>query len=169
MTKRNFSFLVFVVLMPLLTYAFHGRSEALRGVDPRITEIVENTVSVQSVSSTIAAQAVSTSTNAQIVRVIDGDTLFVRLDGKASDEKIRLLGINTPEVVDPRKPVECFGKEASAHMHQLVDGKRVRLESDPMADERDKYGRLLRNLFLEDGAGVNALVVQGGSAYACLS
>lgn len=111
----------------------------------------------------------STSTNTFVIRAVDGDTLEVRLDGIVDPAKVRLLGINTPESVDPRKPVECFGKEASKHTAELVGGKRVRLEADPQADEVDKYGRLLRNVFLEDGTDFNAGLVKDGYAYAYLS
>ncbi len=169
MNKRNLSFLIFVIVIPLLTYAFHGRSAALRLLEPEITKIVEEASQPEPVVAATSTQASTSSTNAQLIRVVDGDTLVVRMDGESADAKVRLLGIDTPEVVDPRKPVQCFGKEASAHMHQLVDGKRIRLDSDPKADERDKYDRLLRNLFLEDGTDVNALMVKDGYAYAYLS
>lgn len=111
----------------------------------------------------------SVSTNAFIVRAVDGDTLVAKIDGETKESRIRLLGINTPETVDPRKTVECFGHEASAHMHAMIDGKRVLLKGDPQADERDKYDRLLRNVFLEDGTDVNAAMVRDGYAYAYLS
>ena len=64
-----------------------------------------------------------------VIKVIDGDTITVNINGKTTT--LRLIGINTPETVDPRKPVECFGREASAKAHELLDGKRVRLEYDP--------------------------------------
>lgn len=169
MNKRHLSFLIFVIAIPLLTYAFHGRSAALRLLEPEMTKIAEEVSQPGSVVAATSTQASISSTNAQLVRVVDGDTLVVRMDGESVDAKVRLLGIDTPEVVDPRKPVQCFGKEASAHMHQLVDGKRIRLDSDPQADERDKYGRLLRNVFLEDGTDANALMVKDGYAYAYLS
>lgn len=107
--------------------------------------------------------------NAKVVKVVDGDTLEAKLDGEDRVYKIRLLGINTPETVDPRRPVECFGKEASNKMKDLATDKRIRLEADPQADERDKYGRLLRNAYLEDGTDVNAYMVCEGYAYAYLS
>ncbi len=116
-----------------------------------------------------AATTSTVETNATVVRAVDGDTLVVTLDAEPGEWKIRLLGINTPETVDPRKPVECFGKEASHKMHGMVDGQRIRLEGDPQADEQDKYGRLLRNVFLSDGTDVNALMVREGFAYAYLS
>lgn len=108
-------------------------------------------------------------TNATVVRVIDGDTIIANVDG-IGRATIRLLGVNTPETVDPRKSVECFGKEASAFTHRtLAEGLRVFLAADPRADEVDKYGRLLRNIILEDGTDVNAMLVREGYAYAYTS
>lgn len=120
-------------------------------------------------TSTSAAATSTVQTNAFVVRAVDGDTIDVKLDGDANAYKVRLLGVNTPESVDPRRGVECFGKEASHFTASLVDGKRVRLEADPLADEVDKYGRLLRNVLLEDGTDFNAKLVQDGFAYAYVS
>jgi micrococcal nuclease len=122
-------------------------------------------------SSTIGlARPTSTvETNANITRVVDGDTFEALIDGQQDVQKVRMLGINTPETVDPRKPVECYGKEASNQLKSLMEGKRVRLEADPQADERDRYDRLLRNVILEDGTDVNARMVRDGFAYAYLS
>lgn len=89
------------------------------------------------------------------VRVIDGDTLM--LDG---DERVRLIGVNTPESVDPRRPVEFFGKEASAFTRRLVEGRAVRLEYG--ADTRDRYGRTLAYVYLEDGTFLNAEIIRQG-------
>lgn len=98
-----------------------------------------------------------------VAKVVDGDTLDVSIAGKT--ERIRLIGINTPETVDPRKPVECFGKEASNKAKELLEGKRVFLEADPSQGERDKYDRLLRYVFLEDGQSFNKLMISEGYAY----
>lgn len=99
----------------------------------------------------------------RVVKVIDGDTITVQKDG--ASETLRLVGINTPETVDPRKPVECFGQEASNKAKQLLGGKQVRLEADPTQGERDKYGRLLRYVFLADGTFYNKVMIQEGYAY----
>lgn len=124
---------------------------------------------VESIAKTdYSSEFLSTSTNALIVRAVDGDTLKVRMDGKEDEVTVRLLGVNTPESVDPRRPVECFGKEASAYTASLTEGRRARLESDPQADEVDRYGRLLRNVVLADGADLNAELVKQGYAYAYL-
>ncbi len=104
--------------------------------------------------STSHANTVVTTT---VTRVVDGDTIVV-----ASGEKVRYIGVNTPESVDPRKPVECFGKEASAYNKKLVDGKSVQLVGD--VGDKDKYGRLLRYVYLADGTFVNLKLVQDGYA-----
>lgn len=99
----------------------------------------------------------------KVNRVVDGDTVVVEMNGVL--EKIRLIGINTPETVDPRKPVECFGKEASNKMNDLVAGKIVRLEYDDTQGLRDTYQRLLAYIYLEDGEMVNRKMVSDGYAY----
>lgn len=99
----------------------------------------------------------------EVTKVVDGDTIDVELDGKV--ERLRLIGINTPETVDPRKPVECFGREASEKAKSILTGKKVAVESDPSQDEHDKYGRLLRYVFLEDGTNFNLLMIREGYAY----
>src|SRR5919197_1984260 len=77
-----------------------------------------------------AAVAQSTLAPVTVVRVVDGDTVDVQLeDGRT--ERVRLIGIDTPEVVDPRKPVQCFGREASTHAHELLDSQPLSLELDP--------------------------------------
>ena len=89
--------------------------------------------------------------------VLDGDTF--RLE---SGEKVRLIGIDTPEIHHPRKPVEYYGKEATEFARRMLEGKRVRLELD--VQERDQYGRLLAYVFLEDSTFVNAELVKQGYA-----
>lgn len=98
-----------------------------------------------------------------VTKVVDGDTIEVNINGKT--EKLRLIGIDTPETVDPRKPVQCFGKEASNKAKELLDGKKVRLESDASQSERDKYDRLLRYVYLEDGTSYNKLIIAEGYAH----
>ncbi len=66
--------------------------------------------------------------------------------------RVRLIGIDTPETVDPRRPVECFGKEASSAATSLLQGRTVRLEADSTQDDRDQYDRLLRYLWIDDPA-----------------
>ncbi len=97
-----------------------------------------------------------------VIEVIDGDTIDVRIGYKR--QRIRLLGIDTPETKDPRKPVQCFGHEASDHTAQLLPtGTIVRLEHD--LEERDIYNRLLAYVWrASDGLFVNLDLVTGGFA-----
>ena len=93
----------------------------------------------------------------KVSRVIDGDT-FVLENG----ERVRLIGVDTPETVHPSKPVGYFGKEASAFTKNIIEGKRVRLEYD--VQKQDRYGRLLAYVYLPDGTFVNAELVKQGYA-----
>ncbi len=97
-----------------------------------------------------------------VLRVIDGDTI----EAEQGDSIIttRLIGIDSPEVVDPRKTVQCFGIEASEKAKELLNGKKVRLEKDLSQDDRDKYGRALRYVFLQDGTFFNKLMIREGYA-----
>lgn len=92
-------------------------------------------------------------------RVVDGDTIV--LDGQ---ETIRLIGVDTPETKDPRKPVEAFGQEAYEFTKALVEGKKVRLEYDQ--ERIDKYGRTLAYVYLDDGTFVNAQIILQGYGHA---
>ena len=100
---------------------------------------------------------------ALVLDVVDGDTIDVLLSGRRT--RLRLIGINTPEVVDPRRPVQCFGREASARAHELLDGQTVWLEPDTSQGERDVFGRLLRYVWLPDGRLVNLQMVAEGYAH----
>lgn len=95
----------------------------------------------------------------KVVRVIDGDTIeFV------NGERLRYVGIDTPEEVDPKKPVQCFAKEAAAENKFLVEGKSIIFYKD--VSDRDKYGRWLGLVYLPDGASVNLSLVKKGFAFA---
>lgn len=98
-----------------------------------------------------------------VTNVIDGDTIDVSLGSEI--ERVRLLGIDTPETVHPQKMVECYGTEASAETKQLLEGKMIYLIPDSMSSDRDKYGRLLRYVFLTDGVFVNGYLIKNGYAY----
>jgi len=144
-------------------------SDANKVVNQVKTEI-ENGVPTSTTVTTTSTQATKVQTNALVVHVVDGDTVDVKLDTEPNKQyRVRLLGVNTPETVDPRRPVQCFGKEASDFAKKTLSGKRIKLEADPQADERDKYDRLLRNIILEDGTDFNALLVKDGYAQAYVS
>lgn len=100
-------------------------------------------------------------TPATVTRVIDGDTIEVEIGGV--EYTVRYIGVNTPETVDPRRPVECFGREASDFNKGLVLGKAVGLEKD--VSETDDFGRLLRYVWVGEEM-VNAVLVREGYAQA---
>lgn len=97
----------------------------------------------------------------------DGDTITVDMNG--TKERVRMIGIDTPETQDPRKPVQCFGKAASAFTKQLIGNQQVRLESDPLSGNRDRYNRLLRYVYLSDGRLVQAEILRQGYGFAYTS
>ncbi|MBK6661762.1 MAG: thermonuclease family protein [Thermoflexaceae bacterium] len=97
---------------------------------------------------------------ADVSRVVDGDTIVVRIAG--TEDRVRYIGVDTPETVDPRKPVQAFGPEATALNKSLVQGQRVCLEKD--ITDRDRYGRLLRYVWLADGRLVNEELLLAGFA-----
>lgn len=92
----------------------------------------------------LSSPSVYSSPLSTVLRVVDGDTIVVDYQGQK--EKVRLIGVDTPETVDPRRPVQYFGKEASAFTKKMLTGKQVRLEFDQ--ERRDKYGRLLAYIHL---------------------
>lgn len=101
-------------------------------------------------------------TTAQVLRVVDGDTIEVSLSGKK--ETVRLIGIDAPEAVDPREAVKCFGKEASDKAKEILNGETITLESDPTQRDRDRYGRLLRYIFI-NSLNFNKFMISSGFAH----
>jgi len=101
---------------------------------------------------------------ATVVRVVDGDTLVVSIAGH--EERVRLIGVDTPETVHPQKPVEYFGKEASAFTTRMAEEAVVRLEADPLNADRDKYNHLLRYVYVPDGKLLNAEIIAQGYGFA---
>lgn len=98
-----------------------------------------------------------------VAKVVDGDTITIGMG--TTNETVRLIGINTPESVDPRKTVECFAIEASNRAKELLVGQRVRIELEKSQGERDKYGRLLAYVYRADGLFINKLMIEEGYAY----
>jgi micrococcal nuclease len=114
------------------------------------------------VGACTAAPTTDPAEPARIVAVVDGDTVDVAVGGRT--ERVRLLGIDTPETVDPDRPVGCFGPEASARTAELLpDGTEVELQRD--VEGRDHFGRLLAYVFTgEDETFVNEVLVAEGYA-----
>jgi micrococcal nuclease len=98
----------------------------------------------------------------KVVKVIDGDTVDV--DFKGTIERIRLIGIDAPEMNDQRNVVECFAKESHSKLSELINDKQVKLEQDNNLDNRDTYGRLLRYIYL-DNKNINKQMIDEGYAF----
>lgn len=98
----------------------------------------------------------------QVVEVMDGDTVRVSVDRKIIT--VRMLGINTPETVDPRRGVECFGLEASKQTKELLTGQKIFLALNPKREVLDRYGRYLAYVYREDGLFVNGELLTEGYA-----
>ncbi|MFA5291872.1 MAG: thermonuclease family protein [Phycisphaerae bacterium] len=99
-----------------------------------------------------------------VAAIIDGDTIKVDIGGET--ETVRLIGIDTPEIANSQNTgQEYFGTEAAQYTKQLIENKLVYLIPDPMQSDRDKYGRILRYVFLKDGTFINAKLIREGYAY----
>jgi len=111
-----------------------------------------------------------------VTYVVDGDTFKVKVEsgntkggggGSEADAHIitvRVLGINTPETVDPRKSVECYGPEASVEAKDLLNGRKVKLTFNPNRELKDKYGRYLAYVYRDDGLFYNEVMIKEGYA-----
>lgn len=98
-----------------------------------------------------------------ITNFVDGDTITVDMNG--TKERIRMIGVDTPETQDPRVPVQCYGKAASDFTKNLIGTNAVRLEADPTNTNRDRYNRLLRYVYLPDNRLVNAEIIKSGYGF----
>lgn len=110
--------------------------------------------------SLLANEDIRKSPTYQVLRVTDGDTIHINYNGK--NEKVRLIGLDTPETKDPRKPIQCFGREATAKMTELAENKNIWLEFDKTQGERDKYGRLLAFVYSEDSKNLAYEMIRQG-------
>ena len=97
-----------------------------------------------------------------VTNVVDGDTIDILKNNKKT--RLRLIGIDTPETKDPRKPVQCFGKEASLKAAELLLNQKIRLEFEP-GQSIDKYGRTLAYVYRADGLFYNKWMIENGYAH----
>lgn len=117
-----------------------------------------NNLIIQPSQITLSATA-----RATVQKVIDGDTIDVVVDGKR--ERVRLIGIDAPEVEYEDKLADCFAGESAARLKDLIGGKTVSLSSDPTQEDRDSYDRLLRFVYLPDNTNINKKMIEEGYAY----
>lgn len=155
MHKFKLSKKLVTLVIALFIYFFAGINQSNKITRTKLNKFLAPTKILSSISSTQLVK---------VKRVIDGDTIEIE-----SGQKVRYIGIDTPELHDPRKSVQCFAKESMEKNKQLVEGKNVKLEKD--VSETDKYGRLLRYVFIDQTGTTSALfvneyLVREGFAYA---
>lgn len=102
-----------------------------------------------------------------VVAFDDGDTIQVDMNG--TKEKVRMIGVDTPETHDPRKNIQCYGENASKYTKETIGQSSVKLIADPTNQNRDRYNRLLRYVYLEDGRLLNAELIKNGYGFAYTS
>jgi len=151
-----------LTILLCLCLALPALSESAGSPATRVYHIPDSIRSVAALSRKLPAM-----TPARVERIVDGDTIVVSFDpaiGLGTDEKVRLIGVDTPETVDPRKPVQFYGAEASRFVTDSILGKTVRLAFEPTL--RDYFGRLLAYVFLEDGTCFNMAIIAEGYGFA---
>lgn len=144
--------------LTLLASACAGGTDERKSAEPSPAATISAAASTPAPPPSAAPEGL---TPAPVVRVVDGDTIEVLIDGR--EQRVRYIGIDTPETVDPRRPVECFGRAAGERNRQLVEDRTVGLERD--VSETDRFGRLLRYVWVQ-GVMVNAALVAEGYAAA---
>lgn len=153
-----------------MTTVWYQKRRFRRQVMSLCVGLVLATATYYSLTHPAQTPSLGAPTPAGTYRVIDfddGDTVVVDMNG--SKETIRFIGIDTPETHDPRKAVQCFGQAAADRTKQLIGNQPVRLETDPLSTNRDRYNRLLRYVYLPDGTLVNSELIKQGYAFAYLS
>lgn len=144
------------------TLIWFGLKSPAQVIKPETETAAKQTFSVDTDQpATFSATKGIEGERAYVAKVIDGDTIEL-----TNGQTVRLIGIDTPETKDPRRPVGCFGKEASSETRKLLSGKEIILQKD--VSETDKYKRLLRYIFLplEEGKVlfINDYLVREGFA-----
>lgn len=154
------SFLVIILGLAFLWFGLKPETELTPSPSPIAQQQDHLIIQATPIATSSATQGIE-GEKAFVTKVVDGDTVEV-----GGDKTVRLIGIDTPETVDPRRPVGCFGKEASQETKRILLGKEIILQKD--VSETDKYGRLLRYIFLPLDNGqmlfVNDYLVREGYA-----
>ena len=99
----------------------------------------------------------------RIAHFVDGDTIAVDMNG--SIQKVRFIGVDTPETHKPNTPVQCYGPQAAAFTKLTIGTQRVRLVADPLSTDRDRYDRLLRYVYLPDGTDLDEKIIEQGYGF----
>lgn len=171
LSKKNLTLLLSIIII-ISSYLFAGNPDSPLVSNPQLENIDQASTSPANLTPLDQSEATSslptiTGPSADdlylVSKVIDGDTIEVERAGVK--DKVRLIGINTPETVDPRRKVECFGREASNYAKQILSNQEVHLVFDESQEQRDKYGRLLAYIYLSDNSLFNLHMISAGYAY----
>jgi endonuclease YncB( thermonuclease family) len=154
--RRRILLGLFVLLLIVLVTGCEGLVEDVGGDGGKAPADLETTAAERAAWPDPPKDAVAV----KVQRVVDGDTFVATVGGRR--ERVRVIGVDTPESVDPNRPDEPFGKEASDFAKHYLDGETVRLAGD--AEPRDRYGRILAYVWLRDGTFWNALLAAEGYA-----
>lgn len=152
---RYFLIYIVLVLISLLNFDFYTPTD-----NPQINNQIVKKHEEEQTKDGAAVEPLVKETYL-VTRVIDGDTIVVQMNG--TEKTLRYIGIDTPETVQPSGIIECFGQEASDRNRELVLGKMVKLVRD--VSDTDRYGRLLRYVYIDDKL-INLSLVQDGYANA---
>lgn len=153
--RRSFPFYLFLIILAAILYAVLYMGA--KGVERFVLES-----SVSNILSLTGNTMVGSNTKKfPVTKVVDGDTLEVQTP--IGLEKVRLIGIDTPETKKPGVAEQCYGAEATTRLKELVENKSVILEADTTQDDKDRYGRLLRYVRTDEDF-VNLRMVEGGFA-----
>ncbi len=146
--RKKKTLVAYIISIFIVTFSVFQTSNATL---PKRTTLAPSPNPGLTVSPVLGAQ---TGEVFKVTRVVDGDTIVID-----TGQKVRLIGVDTPETVDPRKPVQCYGKEASAYTKSRLLNQEVRLVKD--VSETDHFGRLLRYVYVGDELFNNTLVLSG--------
>ena len=156
-----YSYFIVLLLSLVILFLSFNNKKAIDDEVPIKTNYIKSKVSdIVPVKDSLSE---STSTPYKVVKVIDGDTIDVMIG--TTTERLRIIGIDTPETKDLRKVVQCFGAEASNEAHKVLGGKNVFLERDFTQGNRDKYNRLLRYVYFEDHNSFELHMIKNGFAH----
>jgi len=148
---------VFILFFVIITIFVFPKNNSLKKSDHENNPSLFPSATTQTLGKKSEDKLDLNNEGVKVVRAIDGDTIEIE-----GGQKVRYIGIDTPETSDPRKPIQCFGKESADKNRELVEGKKVYLEKD--ISETDKYGRLLRYVYI-DNIFINDYLVRQGFAY----
>lgn len=149
------AFLVILIFLATLCFGIYFYQHPIRINSSSFSAIRFQTTPTQQSHATQSGQL------AYVLYVVDGDTIDVDIGGK--DTRVRLIGVNAPERYEGKDP-QCFANEAGTYVKNRLEKKQVYLVSDPSQDDRDKYDRLLRYVFLENGTNFDLELIEQGFA-----